>query len=80
MMSKCKCGIIIPDGQDSCYGCWRRKDKKKNPKLYEQDRMFPANGQTPSTIDFIKTFKNIDKDFTVDDLPIPTDLTLEELL
>ena len=79
-MNKCKCGIKIPDGQDACYGCWRIKDRKKNPKLYEQDRMFPANGQTPSTVGPIKTFKDIDKDFTVDDLPIPTDLTLKELL
>jgi len=71
--NKCKCGIIIPDGQNSCYGCRRRKDRKKNPKLYEKDRMFPANGKTANMVGgcFItKTYKNA----TVDDLPTPTDL------
>ena len=84
MKNKCKCGIIIPDGQDMCYGCWRIKDRKKNPKNYRRDLMYPTNGQTPSMIGIHNSnacfFKDIDKDFTVDDLPVPTDLTLEELL
>ena len=67
----CKCGIRIPVDQGSCYMCWRRKDRKKNSKLYEKDRMFPTNGPTPGTIDKseIHRFKDINKDFTVDDLP-----------
>lgn len=80
MKNKCKCGIKIPDGQGACYGCWRRKDRKKNPKIYRRDLMYPTNGPTPNTIDFVRRFKDVNKDFTVDDLPIPTDLTLEELL
>ena len=72
-MKLCKCGIRIPIDQDSCYICWRREDRKKNPKFYEKDRMFPANGPTPNTIGPIKTYKDINKDFTVDDLPVPQD-------
>ena len=71
-------GIDIPDNQASCYGCWRRKDRKKNPELYEKDRMFPANGPTPNTVDFIRTWRDVDKDFIVDDLPEPMDLDWEE--
>jgi len=73
----CKCGIKIPEGQDECYMCWRRKDKKKNPKLYEKDRMFPANGRTPSTIEPIVRHRKID-DFTVDDLPVAEPLIDEK--
>lgn len=73
-MKECKCGIKIPANQDKCYGCWRRRDRKRYPKLYEQDRMFPANGQTPSTVDFIRTWWDVNKDFTVDDLPMTLDL------
>lgn len=68
-MKECKCGILIPVNQDSCYGCWRRKDRKKNPKIYRRDLMYPLNDPTPSTIDFIKRFKDVNKDFTIDDLP-----------
>lgn len=59
-MKECKCGIKIPVNQDECYGCWRRKDRKKNPKLYEKDRMFPANGRTPSTVESIIRWRDID--------------------
>ena len=51
----CKdCGTDIPYGQDICFRCWRSRDKKLNPKAYKQDRMFPANGPTKSTIDWDK--------------------------
>ena len=73
-MKYCKCGVCILVGQDACYGCWRIKDRKKNPKNYRRDLMYPANGRTPSTIDFIKRFKDVNKDFVVDDLLTPTDL------
>ena len=74
-MKECGCGILIPVNQDSCYGCWRRKDRKKNSKLYDKDRMFPANGRTPSTQGVHNHtsyfYKDLNKDFTVDDLPVP---------
>lgn len=45
------CGCDLPDGQDTCYRCWREQDRKYNPDLYRKDKMFPANGKTMSKID-----------------------------
>lgn len=76
-LKDCKCGIKIPVGQDECYACWRRKDRKKNPELYEKDRMFPANGRTLSTVGAVVRWREID-DFVVDDLPESLDLDWEQ--
>ena len=44
------CGCIVPKGQDMCFRCWRTEDRKENPRNYDKDRMFPANGKTMSKI------------------------------
>lgn len=46
------CGCDVPVGQDLCYGCWRASDRLANPRNYDKDPMFPANGKTHSKVDW----------------------------
>ena len=46
------CGCELPKGQDMCFRCWRIEDRKKNPRNYDKDHMFPANGKTKSKLDW----------------------------
>jgi hypothetical protein len=48
------CGTPVPENQKLCFGCWRIRDRKYNPHIYKQDKMFPKNGRTCSTIDWDK--------------------------
>lgn len=50
----CYCGRDIPEKQDICFRCWRKRDRKLNPDNYKKDPMFPTNGVTKSTIDWDK--------------------------
>lgn len=48
------CGTAVPENQRLCFRCWRIRDRKYNPNNYKQDKMFPLNGRTCSTIDWDK--------------------------
>ena len=45
------CGCDLPTGQDMCFRCWRKNDRKENPQNYQQHWMFPANGKTVSKVE-----------------------------